>query len=98
MDPILTPVNTPLFYQLADIGSFLGVRIGSKTAHWGYPGPPFDAVFNRMGVSTESLYARARIGVTDRLKTPQIGPPYATPDPTVHCMCALYRCMLYYYG
>ena len=40
----------------------------------GYPGPPLERVFNRMGCLTQSLYARARIGIVCRVQNTPFGP------------------------
>ena len=52
---------------------------------WGPRIPRFDAVFNKTASLTQSLYARARIGIVCRVQnTPKMGPfrtPYATPGP-----------------
>ena len=41
----------------------------------GYPGPPLERVFNKMVLLTQSLYARARIGIVFR------GPNMVKLDP-----------------
>ena len=49
--------------------------------------PRFERVFNRIGILTQSLYARARVGIVYQVQKPQNGPhfgPLHLPlDPTI---------------
>ena len=46
---------------------------------WGLGYPPFDAVFNKTASLTQSLYARARIGIVYQGQKHPIFDPLDTP-------------------
>ena len=63
----------------SQIGPNIGVQNRLKNSTFGgILDPQFDAVFNRIGCCAQSLYARARVGVTGlgqiQLKWTQSGP------------------------
>ena len=87
----MTPTDNPFVLPASWNHLFLAVQNRLKNGTFGgILDPQFDAVFNKMGSLTQSLYARARIGIVYRSeippKYPQIGPPRIPQFPQYPCV------------